>query len=638
MMRDRTLVALAIAAAAFVLPAPASAALRWHRCAEGEDQCARLDVPLDRSGAVAGSVSLHLQAAPFSARRRAEGVTLLFGGEPGEAAASRFAGEYSSSGLVDTLRDVAPRNRVVILDQRGTGGSGPLRCRDLQAATATDAGREAEACAALLGARRGFYRTSDTVADIEALRGELGVERLTLVAIGYGAYVAQRYAVSHPDRVERLVLDVPVDAAGLDPLMRDSLAATRRVLALICRKGCGSFTQDPVADAERLTGRMAGGPLRGYVVGVDGRRRPATLTPQELLFTIGAGDADVFTRADYPAAVASALRGDTAPLFRLKRRATVGPRRLAPDVFSAATHAAVLCEEVRFPWAWHASPAERAAATGAAAALLTSELARPFGAGAAIRSDLMRLCRRWPTASAGPPPDPGPMPDVPVLVLASGTHIRAPLEAARRTAERFARSELVLQPTSYGTPLTAGNRCVSRAVRRFFAGRSVAGRCPGRGSLVPPGRPVPTSLARLRPVPEEPGRRGRLLRAVELTLSDWLDELYSSVLAAGEETEQLRGAGLRGGRYAIGERHQVLDRFEFIPGVRLSIKAETDDVGAVVTVDGPGRLDGRLAVGNTDDEDDFFYVVRGRIGGKHVRARLQFRSRLLDLFAVTSGR
>jgi hypothetical protein len=57
-----------------------------------------------------------------------------------------------------------------------------------------------------------------------------------------------------------------------------------------------------------------------------------------------------------------------------------------------------------------------------------------------------------------------------------------------------------------------------------------------------------------------------------------------------------------------------------------------------VRVDGPGRLDGRLTTGETDDtdddEDDLDYVVRGKVGGKHVRARLTFGSRLLTAIGV----
>ena len=632
MTRGRRLVGLAVAAGVLGLPGPAQAALEWRKCDDDGNQCARLTVPLDRTGVAAGSVSLHVvRARPFRRAAQPTSVTLLLGGEPGQSATGHFFGEYAGE-LVDTLRDRLPRNQVVAFDQRGTGGSGALRCRDLQVAAPTDAGREAEACATLLGTKRGLYRTSDTIGDIEALRGELGVERLTIVAIGYGAYVAQRYALAHPDRVERLVLDTPVDAAGLDPLMRDSLAAARRVIASGCRKGCG-FTRDAVADTARLSTRIAASPLRGHVVGLDGRRRRATLTPQELLFTFARSDGDLFGLADFPAAVTSALRGDTAPLFRLKHRAVRRGAGEPAGEFSAAARAAVLCEEVAFPWSWHAGPAERAAAADASTGLLTAELARPFGAGAAIRSELMRLCRRWPTASAAPPTDPGPMPDVPVLVIAGKTGIQNPPEAARRTANRFVRSQLIVAPAIFGTPLTGGGSCVSQALKRFLAGRSISRRCPESRFRLVPGHPLPTSIAQLRPVRSVGGRRGLVLRAVERTLVDLTEDLYSTGLAQGfEDKTVFRGVGLRGGRYVIADDFTVVDDYELVPGVRLSFRSEGEDGSASVWVDGPGRLDGRLRSEETDDDEDFDYIVRGTLGGTHVRARLTFNSRLLLAF------
>ena len=169
-------------------------------------------MPLDHSGAVPGRLSLRVKRYP-GFDPGPHGVVLVLAGAPGEAA---FETENL---LLET-----PGDDLVRFDQRGTG-SGALRCRDLEAATPTDAGREAAACATLLGDRRAFFRTTDTVEDIEALRTELGVERLTIVGPAYGGYVAQRYAMRYPDRVERLLLVSPVDAAGLDPLYVDSVAA-----------------------------------------------------------------------------------------------------------------------------------------------------------------------------------------------------------------------------------------------------------------------------------------------------------------------------------------------------------------------------------------------------------------------------
>ena len=53
------------------------------------------------------------------------------------------------------------------------------------------------------------YRTitfEQDVADIEALRAALGLERLHLYGFSYGGMVAQAYALAHPDRVASLIL------------------------------------------------------------------------------------------------------------------------------------------------------------------------------------------------------------------------------------------------------------------------------------------------------------------------------------------------------------------------------------------------------------------------------------------------
>ena len=148
------------------MPGSADAKVRFRPC--GEASCGVLSVPLDHSGAVPGRLSLRVKRYP-SFDPGPHGLVLVLAGAPGEAA---FETEEL---LLETTGD-----DLVRFDQRGTGPSA-LRCRDLEAATPTDAGREAAACATLLGDRRAFFRTTDTVEDIEALRAELGAERLTIV-------------------------------------------------------------------------------------------------------------------------------------------------------------------------------------------------------------------------------------------------------------------------------------------------------------------------------------------------------------------------------------------------------------------------------------------------------------------------
>ena len=93
------------------------------------------------------------------------------------------------------------------------------------------------ACAAKLGSRRQFYGTDDVVADIDALRRALGVDKIALDGISYGTYVGERYALAHPDHVSKLVLDSVVPHVGLSDLGVVEFRATARVLRSVCGAG-----------------------------------------------------------------------------------------------------------------------------------------------------------------------------------------------------------------------------------------------------------------------------------------------------------------------------------------------------------------------------------------------------------------
>ena len=122
-----------------------------------------------------GSVSLYVERRR-AARRPARGVTLLLAGRPGPARHRRLQ-RPARRNPYGEFRALTPRNDIVAFDGRGTGRSGLLRCPELERASLTDAGAEAAACARRLGPRRAFYRTSDSVEDIEAVRAALGVEQ-----------------------------------------------------------------------------------------------------------------------------------------------------------------------------------------------------------------------------------------------------------------------------------------------------------------------------------------------------------------------------------------------------------------------------------------------------------------------------
>ena len=384
----RAAVTAAAAAAWLALAAPADAVPGFEPCGAFGFECARLSVPLDRSGALPGRVSLFVKRIRARERPRRGALVVLAGG-PGQSATDAFR-----DGALSVLSPGYRHRDLIVFDQRGTGRSGPLRCRALESANLLSAGAAAGRCAARIGPRRAFYTSRDSVEDIEAIRAALGYERIALFGTSYGTKVALGYALAHPANVERLVLDSVVEADGPNPLYLDTLEAVPRVLRALCRAGCAAFTRDPVADLDALVRRLARTPLRGRVVLANGELRRARLDRQDLFVVLVVGDSNPALRAAFPGAVRAALGGDPAPLLRLRERAyAVGGEPPPPHVLSAMLYAATTCEETPFPWPRTTPPDPRArrAAAGAAAAALPDRVFFPFDRATAVGTDLIEL-------------------------------------------------------------------------------------------------------------------------------------------------------------------------------------------------------------------------------------------------------
>ena len=91
-----------------------------------------------------------------------------------------------------------------------------------------------------LGLARAHYTTADSVQDMEAIRAELGVDKLTLFGISYGTELAIQYARTYPQHVERLILDSVVDPDDTDPYFTSRPLSGGGPL----RRSC-MLTQDP---------------------------------------------------------------------------------------------------------------------------------------------------------------------------------------------------------------------------------------------------------------------------------------------------------------------------------------------------------------------------------------------------------
>ena len=618
----RLTVALLAAAATLLIAPSADAAPHFKRCGAFMFTCARVSVPLDRSGVTPGRVSLFVRRIAAQRQPR-QGALFVLAGGPGQSATESFNG--------DALGVVSPAFRhrdLIVFDQRGTGRSGLLRCRALERSNLFDAGRAAGVCAGRLGARRFHYTSRDSVEDIEALRVALGLDKIAIYGTSYGVKVALGYALTYPDHVERLVLDSVLEADGPDPFYRPTLEAVPRVLSSLCRSGCSSFSSDPLRDLTRLVRRIGARGLRGRVVDAGGRHRPARLSRSELFLMLISGDFDPALRAAFPGAVRAALEGDRTPLLRLGRRSfSLEGEPPPPRLLSTALFTATTCEEMPLPWprTTPPDPAERHRQAEAAAALIPDSAFLPFDRASLLENDLLQLCDRWPAAPVEPAFGPGPLPDVPVLLLEGEDDLRTPVEGAQRVAAQFPQAKLVVAPNTGHSALGSdASGCTERAFAHFFRDQPVSTRCPRVRPEFPPAPPPPTALRRVVPTHGVRGNRGRALTALALTLRDVGEDALTSFILDERDPDLARGGGLRGGRYRIdGNNVLHLIRVEFVPRERVS---------GTITHFGGQRQRGRLRLSGLVEGSLSLHgrAVTGRVAGKRVRVVLSARTSSSD--------
>ena len=403
--------------------------------------CSTLAVPLDHSGRTPGDLRLAVAAADNADAPK--GVLVALTGGPGQGGV-----DFVPRSRV-RMRALLHDYRLVMFDQRGTGAAA-LRCPALQRAVGTSdltvpPPGSVEACARALGPNRRFYSTADTVADLEALRVALGADKLTLDGVSYGTFVAERYAIAHPDRVAKLVLDSVVPAAGLDGLEVDGLRETARVLRAVCR--AQHCPRDPAADLAAVVRARHNGP--------------------ELDDTLVALSVGAPTFPGVLAALREARAGHPQHLERIVRVVRRAQRAPA-QVLSQGLHAATLCADTRSPWGGAGAPlAGRKAALKKAAAAAGDPA--PYDLATVVGNGYAQLCLRWPPTPAPPAPRTGDLPPVPTLLLAGDRDLSTPLPWAREQAAHTPNGKLVVvRGSGHSVQSRAPRGEGRRAVQRFL--------------------------------------------------------------------------------------------------------------------------------------------------------------------------
>ena len=409
--------------------------------------CATLRVPLDHAGHAGGTLPLAVGLTGAGAAPR--GVLLFLTGGPGQP------GVPFLTRIETKLRTELAGYRLAMFDQRGTG-AGALECPGLQrAAGASDLTvvppATVAACARSIGAARRYYSTAETVADIDELRAALGAQRLTLDGVSYGTFVAERYALTYPTHVARLVLDSVVPQAGADPLYRAALSRSAVVLRSVCAaERCG---WDPAADLAAVVGRLHDGPAILNALVAE---------------SVGAPDFPGMLNALHAARAGRAGRLD-ALLAEVQRHEAVPASYL-----SQGLHESTLCPELAPPWDPAAPATQRAATLSKLADSTPQADLFPFDRATATGNGLAQGCLAWPATPPPDVPDGAPssrLPAVPVLLLSGERDLSTPLPWVREEAAMAPRGRLLEVPgAGHSVQLHARDPAVRRTVARFLAG------------------------------------------------------------------------------------------------------------------------------------------------------------------------
>jgi proline iminopeptidase len=113
---------------------------------------------------------------------------------------------------------LAKNRRIIFYDQRGNGRSGPLK--------------PGQSCT-----------LADQIADLEALRTHLGLEKWDVLGHSWGGYLSMAYSARHPDRVAHLLI---VDSAA--PKWSDTLFLFGQIFPEMTERRAGYAFADEMGD------------------------------------------------------------------------------------------------------------------------------------------------------------------------------------------------------------------------------------------------------------------------------------------------------------------------------------------------------------------------------------------------------
>jgi pimeloyl-ACP methyl ester carboxylesterase len=298
---------------------------RPHSAATLAAFCAKFPVPENRADPESRTIGLKLAILKSDSAVPMQDMVVYLAGGPGQSAIQTYPE------LAPAFKPLLKHHDVLLLDQRGTGESHPLKCpaSEQLLKKQNDAQPGIDKRVEWLGqcaqevektADPRYYTTSDAVADLDAVRQALGAPMLDLVSVSYGTRMAQHYAAAHPDAVRSIVLDgVVPNSLVLGETFAVALQHSLRLQADACNKtaACKRAFGDWYATLHQLYARLKTDDLQQVTFQDPFSYKPVTkpLDADTLAGVVRMFSYSAATAALLPLAVNEAAHGNYAPLM-----------------------------------------------------------------------------------------------------------------------------------------------------------------------------------------------------------------------------------------------------------------------------------------------------------------------------------
>ena len=408
----------------------------------------------DRAAAKGRRIDLRIVLFPAMRRDPQPDPLFVFAGGPGQGAAKM------ARTLGTLFRSFQKDRDIVLVDQRGTGGSHPLNCRAPEADADDLSKLDADPtplyrdCLKRYDADPKLYTTSIAMDDIEEIRRHLGYGPINLWGASYGTRAALIYLRQYPDAVRSAVLDGVAPPGMALPLYfaRDGQRALDLTFEACAREAaCHAAFPDLRAKAAAVLQRLEAKPKVRLTHPRTGQRSEVALSRATAAGILMGALYSPTTAALLPRVIEDAAEGNYDGLLGL---ASAG--EAMGESISEGMHLSVVCAED---------------VPRIQAAEITRAAANTFLGEEMIRTRT-KACAFWPAKPAGEEFYRPVVSAKPVLLLSGELDPVTPPVWAAQVAGSLKNSRQIVVPGAGHGVTSLG--CVSKLVGQFLEEGSAA--------------------------------------------------------------------------------------------------------------------------------------------------------------------